>query len=331
MRYLYILLVLFLLISCSDLPNISSIKYNPSIINLDKFEFEDFTDDSIEFIRKVSITNEVTNFQFYSCLSIGNITDNNTYLRFNLFKKDSYVDALHIELSTFFYKKIPQINLELITAFKYLRYYFPNLLVPSSIVYFNSLFHTNVYCGKKELGIGMECYLGPNSPSVKRLPNQEFFQWLKNSMRLDYLKRDVLSAWIISNYISENNNSLVEQMIRWGKIIYLVERCIPDYKKNCLLRYPPEKFDWAEKNESSVWKYLVNEQLLFSKNERDISFLINEGPFTIGLPEKSPDRLGQYIGWKMVHDYMDEHENISLRDLVNTPYNSILQTYNSED
>ena len=331
MRYLYILLVLFLLISCSDLPNISSIKYNPSIINLDKFEFEDFTDDSIEFIRKVSITNEVTNFQFYSCLSIGNITDNNTYLRFNLFKKDSYVDALHIELSTFFYKKIPQINLELITAFKYLRYYFPNLFVPSSIVYFNSLFHTNVYCGKKELGIGMECYLGPNSPSVKRLPNQEFFQWLKNSMRLDYLKRDVLSAWIISNYISENNNSLVEQMIRWGKIIYLVERCIPDYKKNCLLRYPPEKFDWAEKNESSVWKYLVNEQLLFSKNERDISFLINEGPFTIGLPEKSPDRLGQYIGWKMVHDYMDEHENISLRDLVNTPYNSILQTYNSED
>lgn len=331
MRYLYILLFLFLLISCSDLPNISSIKYNPSIINLDKFEFEDFTDDSIEFIRKVSITNEVTNFQFYSCLSIGNITDNNTYLRFNLFKKDSYVDALHIELSTFFYKKIPQINLELITAFKYLRYYFPNLLVPSSIVYFNSLFHTNVYCGKKELGIGMECYLGPNSPSVKRLPNQEFFQWLKNSMRLDYLKRDVLSAWIISNYISENNNSLVEQMIRWGKIIYLVERCIPDYKKNCLLRYPPEKFDWAEKNESSVWKYLVNEQLLFSKNERDISFLINEGPFTIGLPEKSPDRLGQYIGWKMVHDYMDEHENISLRDLVNTPYNSILQTYNSED
>ncbi len=321
-------LFLFLLFSCSNQPDVSSINLKSLNVNLDKLEFES-TPDSLEFLKLEKVSKEVLEFQFQSCLSIGPVKG--SFDRLQLFKKDLYIKELHSELKLFFYPKIPDFNNKLITSFKYLRYYFPNIPIPTSIVYFNSLFHTNVFCGKKELGIGMECYLGSNSQSVKKLPTQEFFQWLKNSMRIEYLQRDVLSAWIISNYIPENNNSVVEQMIRWGKIIYIIERCIPDYDKNCLLRYTLDKYNWAIKNETSIWKYLVSEQLLFSKNERDISYLMNEGPFTIGLPDKSPDRLGQFIGWKMVHDYMDEHEKISLRDLVNTPYNSILQTYNSED
>lgn len=328
-RYLFSFL-LFFLFACSSLPDVSSIQLKSTAINLDQLEFSEFSD-SLDFYHSLSVSQEVLKFQFQSCLSIGSIDKNGTYTRFKLFKKDPYIKDLHNELKYSIYPKIPQINEDLKMSFKYLNYYFPDIPIPSSIVYFNSLFHSNIFCGNKELGIGIDCYLGSNSACVKKLPSQEFYQWLKNSMRLEYLNRDVLSAWIISNYIPENNNSVVEQMIRWGKIIYVVERCIPDYKKNCLLRYPPEKFDWAEKNESSIWKYLVNEQLLFSNNERDMSFLMNEGPFTIGLPEKSPDRLGQYIGWKMVHDYMDEHENISLRELIKTPYNSILQTYKSED
>lgn len=330
MNYLFYFLFLFLLFGCSHQPDLSSISLKISKVNLDQLEFES-TSDSVKLVNLEIGSKEVLDFQFNSCLSIGSVRDSGTFNRLQLFKNDPYIKQLNRELVTTVYPQINQIHEELIISFKYLRYYFPQIVVPKSIIYYNSLYHANIFCGKKELGIGIECYLGPNSPSVKKLPTQEFFQWLKNSMRLEYLKRDALSAWIISNYIPDNSTSVVENMIRWGKIIYLVERCLPEDDQNYLLRYSKEKFNWAEKNERLIWKYLVNEQLLFSKNDRDISFLINEGPFTIGLPEKSPDRLGQYIGWKMVHDYMEEHENTSLRDLVNTPYNSILQTYNSED
>lgn len=330
MKYLYLLLILIVFFGCSHQPNVSSDPINILKINLNQFEFDSISSSS-DIINLENVSNEVLDFQFNSCLSIGSVRDSGTFNRLQLFKNDPYIKQLNRELVTTVYPQINQIHEELIISFKYLRYYFPQIVVPKSIIYYNSLYHANIFCGKKELGIGIECYLGPNSPSVKKLPSQEFFQWLKNSMRLEYLKRDALSAWIISNYIPDNSTSVVENMIRWGKIIYLVERCLPEDDQNYLLRYSKEKFNWAEKNERLIWKYLVNEQLLFSKNDRDISFLINEGPFTIGLPEKSPDRLGQYIGWKMVHDYMEEHENTSLRDLVNTPYNSILQTYNSED
>ena len=58
--------------------------------------------------------------------------------------------------------------------------------------------------------------------------------------------------------------------------------------------------------------------------------MLNDGPFTIGLPEKGPDRLGQFLGWRMIQIYMEKND-ISLEALVKVPYNEILQAYEIED
>ena len=55
--------------------------------------------------------------------------------------------------------------------------------------------------------------------------------------------------------------------------------------------------------------------------------MLNPGPTTSGLPnEGSPDRLGQYLGWKMVKSYMEKND-VSLAEMVKLPYNVILQEY----
>ena len=54
--------------------------------------------------------------------------------------------------------------------------------------------------------------------------------------------------------------------------------------------------------------------------------MLNDAPFTVGLPEKGPDRLGQFIGWRMVHKYM-EIKRIGVDELVKTPYTAILAEY----
>ena len=70
--------------------------------------------------------------------------------------------------------------------------------------------------------------------------------------------------------------------------------------------------------------------MLFKNNEVDKVNLLNEAPFTIGLPDKSPDRLGQFLGWKIVQKYMSKN-NISLKELIKIPYNTILQEYEIEN
>jgi hypothetical protein len=72
---------------------------------------------------------------------------------------------------------------------------------------------------------------------------------------------------------------------------------------------------------------LVKEQLLFKNNDRDKANFLNEGPQTIGLPEASPDRMGQFLGFQMVFGYMTKNKAVSLPELLKIDYNKILQTY----
>ncbi|MGJ8661893.1 MAG: hypothetical protein ACSHXL_07635, partial [Bacteroidota bacterium] len=83
---------------------------------------------------------------------------------------------------------------------------------------------------------------------------------------------------------------------------------------------------WAKENEFSFWSYLVKEKMLFRINETESINMLSPGPFTVGLPEKGPDRLGQFLGWQIVRKYMEKN-NVTLKQLQEIPYNKILQAY----
>ena len=47
----------------------------------------------------------------------------------------------------------------------------------------------------------------------------------------------------------------------------------------------------------------------------------------LGFSEKSRYRMGQYLGWKMVRNYIFS-EKINLREMVHLDYKKILKAYN---
>ena len=73
--------------------------------------------------------------------------------------------------------------------------------------------------------------------------------------------------------------------------------------------------DWVEENEVGIWQYIVNNDLLFSKEEQQFRTLINYAPFAKGMPPEAPGRVGYYIGYRMVNEYMRNNE-INLEDLM---------------
>ncbi|HLV41767.1 MAG TPA: hypothetical protein VKY37_05785, partial [Brumimicrobium sp.] len=54
---------------------------------------------------------------------------------------------------------------------------------------------------------------------------------------------------------------------------------------------------------------------------------LNEGPKTVGLSDDAPDRIGQFLGYRIVKGYMDKNKALSLSELLDVKYNIILQTY----
>lgn len=332
--FFYFSSLILLLISCTSNKldvDTSKISVNISFVNLDSILMNSSRSEIPLLLNRFSTSSEgVLAYELGHCLGIGGFKDIGSLDRIELFRNDAYIKRLESSISSSFKFK-SDLQSQIIDGFSHLKFHLPFIQLPNQVFYINSLFVSNVFCSSTEIGIGLDRYLGSNSKVIKELPTQDFFQWMKESMRKEFISRDVLSEWIAKKIVKEVDGVFADKMIRWGKILYLTEASFPEMEKHLLFRYSKNGYDWADHNETSIWKYIVNQELLFSKNERDHANFLNEGPFTVGLPEKSPDRLGQYLGWKIVHEFMANNESISLQQLINIPYNTILQSYEIEE
>ena len=190
----------------------------------------------------------------------------------------------------------------------------------------NSLFASSVFSTEGEIGVGLERYLGMETDVIKELPYQDFPDWQKEGMDKNYIPRDVLASWIETHYAEEVDGNLAEKIVRWGKVLYLTQAAFPDKDPAYVMRYSRKDYDWAIENEYALWKYLVDEKILFKIDELNTKNLLGDGPFTPGLPEKGPDRLGQFLGYRIILKYM-EINRISLEELLKITYSDILVEY----
>jgi len=329
--HLFKIFPLFLLIltfqSCSSDPYfVDTTKVNIKIdyINLDSIVYHSNNNNLLTNKSILSKSHpEILDFSFGYCLGIP-LTPDTTFLRkVNEFKKDKYIQRLEKSI-----QKLPkeQYKSELTAAFKRLKFHFPSSKIPTSVFFVNSLFSASVFCTEKEIAIGMERYLGANARVIKELPSQQFYEWIKIGMEPRYLTRDVVAAWLMTNYLEETNENYAAEMIRWGKILFITKQLLPSEKESNILRYSEQQFEWATKSEKAVWSYHVDKEILFKTDEETRINLLKEGPYSIGLPQESPDRIGQFLGYKIVKQYV-ENNSITLGDLVNKSYNEILQKY----
>lgn len=328
-RFSFIAVVLGIATSCGSDPldiDASQVKIDLGFVNMDSALVNA---DSVELIElhhryKTEIPG-IYEYQLGYCLGIGKVEDTAFYNSINLFLKEPYISRVEKRISEKF-SDLKPVNDKITDGFKHLKYHFSNGLIPENIVFMNSFFASNAFSTEKEIGIGLERYLGKETDVISELPPDKFYEWMKEGLDDKFIARDALCSWIMTHYVEEVNGNLAEHLIRWGKIIYLTEASFPEDSDALIMRYSEEDLQWALDHEYDVWTYLVTDKLLFKTDEKMRINLINDGPFTVGLPEKGPDRLGQCLGWRMVKKYM-EIKKVSLEELIKTPYTSILSEY----
>ena len=216
-------------------------------------------------------------------------------------------------------------------AFGRLKFHFKDFKTPEEVIFSNTNYNYNATCYNESVLVGLERYIGGNHPVIiEALNPSDFPEWIRNGMEEEFMDRDVVSAWISTLLIKETTGFHIEEMIRWGKIHVITEMGLridnKDIAPEEILRWSNIQYKWALSNESKFWKYLMDENLLFDSNEKNRAYLINNGPYTIGLPKESPDRMGQFLGYQMVRNYILT-ENIELSELPSIGYKKILQSY----
>ena len=328
-------LLLLILVGCGSDPldiDASNVKMSISFIDMD----EAFRNsDSSALIKAVQgyqrDIKDVYEYEFGHCLNIGNVSDSAVFGAISNFMSDKYIHRLEQRIGTKFKDK-SKIEAKITDGFKHLKAHFPKEKYPEHVVFLNSLFRSSAASFDKDIAIGLEQYLGAKSDVIEELPPNEYYQWYKDGMEAKFLERDALASWISANHLqAPKSGSLSEYMIYWGEILYFVEAAFPEENKAIIIRYSDADLKWAIENEGAFWKYLVDQNLLFVMDERTKANMLNEGPFTQGLPEKGPDRLGQFLGWRMVKQYMENNSNLTLEELKKVGYNDILQAYETVD
>lgn len=332
-RLVFICLLLIILnFSCNRINlnvNINSIKLPVKFTNLDSLEFN--TQDPLKL--KNSIASEVPNlseiisYQFNYCLDIGKADDDSSYTHLIMFTQDPYFQRVHRAIKTQLYPEIPKFNREIHNAFKRLKYHEITRIYPQQILYMNSAFSSSIFSTESQIGISLERYLSDSNQVIKELPSDPFFEWVKAKFKKNYLVRDVMLGWITAHVIDVDHGNLAEKMISYGKALLLTNATLPYYKEATILRYSDKQMKWAEDNEWNLWDYLVREKLLYTNSERDHTNLLNDAPYTAGLPEQGPDRLGQYLGYKMVMDYYKAHSKMALKELIRLPYTEFIKEF----
>ena len=331
LRYLFSLLVLvFFVVSCGHNPldvDVSSIKSEVKFVHVDSIYFNSSAKDRIKFNKSfLNSFNELYRFTYEKGLKINPKVDSTFNNQVNQFYKDPYIKEVELELKKSFSDLSNEKN-QIQDALNHLKYHFPKAKHPKHIAFFNALFSYNAIATNDDIGVGLEWYLGPSNKVIKKLPTQNVYEYMKQGMERKFMVRDIIFQWVYAHIQAPTDAKFAEDMISWGKLLYCIEAAMPTAEKAIIARYTAEKYKWAEENEKQIWSYFVDQKLLFKSDEMLKLGYFNEAPQTAGLPKESPDRLGQFIGWRMVQKYMGSHSDLSLDQLVKVPFAEIMQTY----
>ena len=301
-KYLFLVVFCLFILSCDKKNKVeSSVAVIPLEVEVERFDkiFFETPPKDLEKVKK----------QFPFFFPPGN--DNSIWL-------NKMQDPLWRELYTEVqkkYKDFEPVKVELETLFKHIKYYFPKTKTPKVITIIAEMDYKNkaIYADSLVV-ISLELYLGKNHKFY------QFPDYLKQNFEERQIAPDVVSSFSTQKIPPVLDKDLLSQMIYYGKQLYIKDLLLPDYTDAEKMGYSPEQIAWCQENESYMWRYFIEKEMLYSNDQKLVSRFINPAPFSkfyLEIDNESPGQVGAWIGWQMVRSYM-KNNDVPLVDLLKT-------------
>lgn len=202
--------------------------------------------------------------------------------------------------------------------FQHLKYYDKTFSVPRVIMLTNDVrYRTKAIVTDSLLLVALDNFLGENHEFYQNIP-----RYIAANMRSSQIVPEVAEGYAKKYAFQTDRKTLLDEMIYFGKLLYFKDVVIPfmpDFEK---IGYTEEKLKWAEANESPIWSYFIEKELLYSTDSKLPGRFIAAAPFSkfyLELDNESPGRLGQYMGWQIVRAYAENTGEDMMSILQKTP------------
>jgi len=213
------------------------------------------------------------------------------------------------------YTNVSDLETKFTTAFKYAKYYFPDMITPKVYAHVSG-FGDIIVVDEDLISVSLDYYLGTDYKNYEFV--EGIYSYMVPNFRREKIVPDAIFWWLTTEFPDHIEVSkLLDNMIYYGKIMYLTEVFLPDEKEENLMGYTRQQWKWCRANEAKMWNSIIESKHLFSTEALLTAKYINPAPFTSYFPEESPGRAGIWIGWQIVRSYMDKNKDITLPELMN--------------
>ena len=200
-------------------------------------------------------------------------------------------------------------------AFSRYRYFFPGHTLPGVYTYVSDIYYEAPVMKKDTvLIIALDDYLGADFPIYRALGIPLY---RAKCMQPDHIPVDVMKTLYNDELaVHSKMKTLLDRMIYEGKLLVYLDAVLPGMPDTAKICYTGRKMQWAIDHEKEIWGFLVENKLLFSTDYQMISKLMQDGPFTNGFGNQSPSRLGVFMGWQIVREFMINNPDVSPKQML---------------
>ncbi len=208
------------------------------------------------------------------------------------------------------FANLSDIKVELEQAFAYLKSYYPDFKAPKVYTYVSG-FGFDLIIDEDVIVIGLDYFLPSDHVFQPDIP-----RYLASRYERNYLVPMLVLA-ISSSYneIDSKDNTLLAEMIYYGKAYHFVKSILPCTSDQYLIGYTPEEIQACWDNEDIIWAHFIENELLFQTNPFEIRKYIGEAPSTDAISADAPGRIGRWIGWNIVEQFAS-NGNRSLEEVM---------------
>lgn len=199
-------------------------------------------------------------------------------------------------------------------VFKHYKYYFPEKKLPG-VVTMISGYNMPIACIDSTLALGLEMYMGSSN---KFYQMAAFPRYKSLFMNKHNLIPDATREWMISEFpYNMDKSDFLSEIVYIGKIMYLTDALMPEINDTLKIKYTQNQMEYCLQNEFNIWSYFAAQKLLYTTDQAEIMKFTAEAPFTSALSKESAPRIGYWIGWQIVRQFMKTNPEITLDQLMN--------------
>ncbi len=243
----------------------------------------------------------------------GGVSDSTVLFNLKQFITDKDMSQIYSTIKSL-YPNLNETENQLTKAFKHYKFYFPDKNIPKVVTVISAL-NYSVAASDSTLGIGLDMYMGQKN---KIYDMTEFPMYKRRIMEKEFIACDAMKGWITSEFndMPMGKGDFLSQAIGFGKIMYLLDATMPETADSIKIGFTQKQLDWCKKNEENMWKYFIENKILFSTDPSEYSKFFTDGPFTASFKGDSPARVGYWVGWQIVRNFMSNNPDITINKLI---------------